>query len=101
MIVALYILNIITFIVYYSIRKHAYTKKYHYDEGLKCEYEKYPFPRYEAIFLGFLTLVPLLGLLIILAVFAVNDLDRIDKLVYKNDGIINKLFVFLSKDIGE
>ena len=99
MIVALYILNIIAFIVYYSIRKHAYTKKYHYDDGIK--YEKYPFPRYEAIFLGFLTLVPLLGLLIILAVFAVNDLDKIDKLVYKSNGIINKLFVFLSKDIGE
>jgi hypothetical protein len=99
MIVALYILNIIAFIIYYSIRKHAYTKKYYYDDGIK--YEKYPFPRYEAIFLGFLTVIPVLGLLIILAVFAVNDLDCIDKLVYKNDSIINKLFVFLSKDIGE
>lgn len=99
MIIALYILNIIAFIIYYSIRKHAYTKKYHYDDGIK--YEKYPFPRYEAVFLGILTLVPLLGLLIILAVFAVNDLDHIDKLVYKNDSIVNKLFVFLSKDIGE
>lgn len=99
MIVALYILNIIAFIVYYSIRKHAYTKKYHYDEGIK--YEKYPFPRYEAIFLGLATLVPAVGFFIILAVFAVNDLDKIDKLVYKKDGTISKLFKFLSKDIGE
>lgn len=99
MIVALYILNIIAFIVYYSIRKHAYTKKYHYDEGTK--YEKYPFPRYEAIFLGFAMLVPAVGFFIILAVFAVNDLDKIDKLVYKKNGVISKLFMFLSKDIGE
>lgn len=99
MIVALYILNIIAFIVYYSIRKHAYTKKYHYDEGTK--YEKYPFPRYEAIFLGFVMLVPAVGFFIILAVFAVNDLDKIDKLVYKKDGTMSKLFKFLSKDIGE
>lgn len=99
MIVALYILNIIAFIIYYSIRKHAYTKKYHYDEGTK--YEKYPFPRYEAIFLGFAMLVPAVGFFIILAVFAVNDLDKIDKLVYKKNGVISKLFMFLSKDIGE
>ena len=99
MVIALYILNIIAFIVYYSIRKHAYTKKYHYDEGLT--YEKYSFPRYEAIFLGFAMLVPAVGFFIILAVFAVNDLDKIDKLVYKKDGAISKLFKFLSKDIGE
>ena len=46
-------------------------------------------------------LVPAVGFFIILAVFAVNDLDKIDKLVYKKNGVISKLFMFLSKDIGE